>query len=112
MSQENQEDIERVQKCAFKIILRNKYINYENACQELNLQTLKERREYLFEKFTLRNIQHEKFQMFFQENQNMMNLRNPLKFKISYTNTERFKRSTILEMQHKANDLHKKGKLK
>ena len=36
--------IERVQKCAFHIILGDSYNSYENALDHLNLETLEERR--------------------------------------------------------------------
>ena len=44
---DNEQDLERVQKVAFKIILKDSYKNYENAQLVLDLQTLKERRMFL-----------------------------------------------------------------
>ena len=44
---ENETDLERVQNVAMKIILKDKYISHENALRILELETLKERREYL-----------------------------------------------------------------
>ena len=38
LSVENREDIERVQKNALRIILRNKYTHYEEALDTLNLK--------------------------------------------------------------------------
>ena len=52
LSKDDEDNLERVQKSAFKFILRQKYKTYENACQVLNLQTLKDRRKELFRKFT------------------------------------------------------------
>ena len=43
----NKSDLERVQKVAFKIILKNKYINYENALMVLDLESLEQRRNEL-----------------------------------------------------------------
>ena len=54
LTQENEADLERVQKSAFRIILGNYYMSYENSLQNLNMETLKERREILFTKFTLK----------------------------------------------------------
>ena len=112
MSKENEEDIERVQKSAFKIILKNKYMNYDNACQQLNLKKMKDRREELFEKFTMKNIKHEKFEMFFERKNQVRSLRKNNEYKITHANTERFKHSTIIKMQEKVNYLHDKGVLK
>ena len=47
LTQENSEDLERVKKSVTKIIMGDKYENYENILEEINLQTLYERRENL-----------------------------------------------------------------
>ena len=44
---ENTNDLERVQKCALKIILKNSYKNYQNALNILELESLESRREFL-----------------------------------------------------------------
>ena len=44
---ENSNDLERVQKVALKIILKDNYINYEHALKTLELETLKSKREHL-----------------------------------------------------------------
>ena len=48
---ENSLDIERIQKNSLRIILQNKYNNYEEALEKLNLETLEQRRETLCLKF-------------------------------------------------------------
>ena len=50
-TQENCEDLERVQKAAVKIILGTNYDNYEDPLIKVNLETLKNRREELCKKF-------------------------------------------------------------
>ena len=40
-------DIERIQKVAFRIILREQYISYQQACSALSSPTLEQRRETL-----------------------------------------------------------------
>ena len=60
LTQENRNNIERVQKTALKIILRNEYKTYESALVEVNLKNLDTRRETLclnFAKSCLKNIQ-------------------------------------------------------
>ena len=51
LTKRNESDIERVQRSALKIILKDDYNNYQDALKGLNLQTLKDRREYLCLKF-------------------------------------------------------------
>ena len=47
LSIENENDLERVQKVACKLILKEKYRTYENSLFLLGLDKLKERREDL-----------------------------------------------------------------
>ena len=42
LSKESSDDLERVQKSAFKVILKDSYKNYNNALNQLDLETLKE----------------------------------------------------------------------
>ena len=41
LSEENSDDLERTQKVFTKLVLQNKYTNYETALNQLNLETLK-----------------------------------------------------------------------
>ena len=52
-------DIESVQKVAMRIILQDKYVSYESACQTLSAQTLAERRTKLCYKFASKNLKSE-----------------------------------------------------
>ena len=54
LTQQNTEDLERVQKSAFKIILKNKYESYEKAIVILDLQDLSERIQKLCNDFALK----------------------------------------------------------
>ena len=65
---QNEEDIERVQKVALKIILKEKYKTYENALNKLDLNTLKDRREDLCLNFTRKCLKSEKMKMLFPPN--------------------------------------------
>ena len=112
LTEENEAHLERIQKSALKIILKGKYINYEQACDQLSITDLKTRRNQLFEKFTMQNISHPLMKNYFHENEKCQYfLRNPNKYKITFSRTERFKKSTIIQMQHTANDLVQKGKI-
>ena len=48
--------IENIQKLAFKLILKDKYQNYKNACKLLSTDTLKNRRTAICTKFALGNL--------------------------------------------------------
>ena len=51
LTQQEVEQIERVQKCALHIIMGDNYKDYSNALQTLNCETLNTRRVRLCEKF-------------------------------------------------------------
>jgi hypothetical protein len=53
------DDIESVQKVAMRIILQEKYINYQLACQTLSAQTLADRRVKLCSKFASKNLKRD-----------------------------------------------------
>ena len=52
-------DIERIQKVAFKIILKEKYINYDIACKWFSAQTLEARQTQLCLQFGRENLNSE-----------------------------------------------------
>ena len=62
---ENSQDLERVQKAAVRIIVGNKFENYEDALIKANLQKLSDRREHLCLKFAKQCLQSEKMKIFF-----------------------------------------------
>ena len=102
LTKENENDLERVQKSAFRIILNNEYISYENALNTLRIETLTNRREVLFRKFSIKSLQVKQMNTILVRNENTeyMNTRNKEKYKIQNTNTERFQKSTGIQMQH------------
>lgn len=53
------DDIESVQKVAMRIILQEKYIDYQLACQKFSAQTLADRRIKLCSKFASKNLKSE-----------------------------------------------------
>ena len=57
LSKENEDDLERVQKSAFRLILGIEYSSYRNALNILQMETLKERRETLFQHFSHKSLQ-------------------------------------------------------
>ena len=101
LTQENANDLERVQKSAFKIILQNSNLKYKKALQILQLETLSDRRENLCLKFAQTCTKNPKFQDMFPKNSKSLNmtLRNPESYKIEKANTERYTKSPIIYMQ-------------
>ena len=71
----NIDDIERLQKTFCKLILREKYVNYENSLLKLNLVSLEERRKTLFLKFAKSGIKYEKLNDLFPENEKKHNMK-------------------------------------
>ena len=106
LTEENKNDLERVQKSAFKIILGEQYKTYSNALQKLQLETLNLRRENLCLSFAIKASKNPKFQNLFprNENSNKTDTRYPDKFKVQHTNTERLKCSTVIFMQNLLNE--------
>ena len=49
-------EIEKVQKISLKLILKHKYVNYDQACKKFNTITLEERRTQLCYRFALKNL--------------------------------------------------------
>ena len=60
LSVENKTDLERVQKIALTIILKDKYKNYQNALPFLELDTLKDRRQQLCLSFAKQCLKNKK----------------------------------------------------
>ena len=65
----NIKDLERTQKTFTKMVLKEKYENYENAIIKLNLETLESRRKFLCEKLAKAGIKHNKLNDLFQKNE-------------------------------------------
>ena len=59
LTQQQTADIEGIQKVAFKIILQDKFVNYQLACTTLSAQTLEQRRSKLCSKFASKNLKSE-----------------------------------------------------
>ena len=115
LTQDNRTDLERVQKTAVKIIMGNKYKDYNHSLKYLKLDSLYERREKLSLKFAKKCLRTEKAESFFTINQNKFrNTRNFEKYKVKYANTKRFQNSSIIYMQKLLNlhEAERKKKLR
>ena len=65
ITNEEREDIERVQRVACQIILKDDYETYSQALQKLNLQTLSDRRQMLAGRFATKCANSERFKDLF-----------------------------------------------
>ena len=106
LTNENSDDLERVQRSAVRIILGKNFENYENALELVDLQKLSERRNDLSLKFAMKCTQNEKTEKMFplRRKNHGMGVRNPEKFVVNHANTERFKKSSIPNMQRMLNE--------
>ena len=106
LTEENSNDLERIQKCAVRIMLGNNYTNYEDALIKADLQTLKERREELCLSFAKKCVKNDKTKHMFPENikSHAMILRKEEEFEVNHANTERLFKSAIPYMQRIMNN--------
>ena len=76
ITKEESEIIERVQKCAFAIILAKDYREYKGSLKALNRTKLSAIRTDICLKFANKSLKHEKFQNWFHVNEpNAQNLK-------------------------------------
>ena len=91
LSQENANDLERVQKSAMKLILQDQYKGYKNALNRLDMETLHERRENLCLNFAIKCTKNKKLGKIFPKNikKHEMTTINREVYKVQFTNMER-----------------------
>ena len=101
-----EDNLERVQKSALKIILSDKYVDYDNALKVLNLQSLRGRREDLCLKFAQKCLQVPKLKRMFprSHHNHEMSKRRSEYFRVNRGLTERLRRSAIPHMQRMLNE--------
>ena len=103
LTQEESNDLERVQKIILRIILGPAYSDYHQACLSLNVQTLQLRRVKLSLNFGLTCINSEKFRHLFKINTHI-SIRNPDKFDIPFAKSSRLYNSPRLYITRLLND--------
>ena len=112
LSENNRNDLERVQKSAVKIILDEKELDYDEALSKLNLDRLDKRREKFCLSFAKKCLKIEKVKTLFPMNdsERIHETRNFEKFKVNHFYTERYKRSAIPFLQNLLNKGEKQKK--
>ena len=100
ITKEEISDLERVQKVACKIILQEDYVSYEQALEELNMQTLYERRDKLCLKFAKRCLNHPKARNMFPANTAS---KNHDKYQVQFARHSRLLNSSIPRIKRALN---------
>ena len=107
LTKHQSKDIENVQKLAMKIILQEKYINYQLACNTFSAQRLDDRRLQLCSKFARNFLKTD--QSFFSSLQPTVNTRQKSDLVREYKcNTKRYQRSSLPFLASLINSNHKK----
>ena len=112
LTMEQSENIERIQKNACRIILKNDFQCYKTALLKLNLETLEERRVQLCLKFALKGRNNPQIEELFQPKNktHIMELRNTEIIEVKMAHTERYSNSAVPYMQRLINEYeHKKN---
>ena len=98
--------IEQVQKRVFRFLLQHEYHSYENAIEIFKTNTLKERRDKISLKFTIKEMKKTE-SMFIKSNPKIVNRHTSKKIVKEYTcNTDRFFQSSIPYLSRMINKYH------
>ena len=92
-------ELERVQKVALRIILKDDYLSYEHALKATNLQTLSDRRRMLLKRFAIKCTKNERTVDMFPLKENRRNLRKKEVYQVTRARTDRLAYSAIPAMQ-------------
>ena len=105
LTQENSDDIERLQKTFVKLILKHEYDNYDNALLKLNLDTLESRREKISLKFANDGIKFGTLDDLLLKKQNVhfREAKAQETYNVEFANTERLRKSTVINLQNLLN---------
>ena len=104
LTQGQEKELERVQKVALRIILKDQYENYENALLSCSIPTLKDRRKALSLSFAKKCVKNENTSKMFPVNRAYYNTRNKEKYVVTRAKTSRLAKSAIPYMQKLLNE--------
>ena len=97
-------DLERVQKVACKVILKERYVHYDQALEFLNLKKLSERRSELCLRFAKKCLKVDKTKGMFPLNDcNLLENRHREKYYVQHATTGRLRDSALPQMQRALN---------
>ena len=107
ISEEESHDLERVQKNVCRLILKNKFIDYDQALTQLKLETLKERRAKLALKFAEKCLKNDEMKHLFPRNcPSKHNLRKTEEYQVKFAHSKRLFKSAIPTLQRMLNEKH------
>ena len=95
LTKKQEKAIERIQSTCLKVILGEKYKNYDDALKVTGLNTLKQRREEKCLAFSLKCLKHPELKRLFPRNEKVYTLRNKEDFKVNFAYTEDYRKSAI-----------------
>ena len=98
--------LERVQKVALRLILKEDYLSYSHALEITGLPTLESRRTHLCLQFAKKCVQSEATKDMFPLNEHNRSTRNPEKYHVPFARTDRLKNSAIPYMARLLNAEH------
>ena len=112
LTSKNRNDLERIQKSAMKIILGDRYLSYEEALEQLGLETLEKRRDQMCLKISKQCLKLEKMRGLFprRQSEHLMEKRSSDVFNSVISHTERFRRSAIPFMIRRLNSCQSEKK--
>ena len=87
LTQNNRDDLERVQKSAVKFILGDSYQSYESGLEKLGLEAIERRRDQICLKFAKQCLKIEKMKHSFVRNEHSMEKRSSNAFKVIRAHT-------------------------
>ena len=105
LSEENRQDLDRVQNSACKLILKNRYESDQKALAIFDLKDSNHRRNQLCEAFAIKAFKNSSIIFKPNDNIHILNLRNPSKLKVTSCRTERYIKSALPSMQVMLNRL-------
>ena len=110
LTQEDSNSLERVQKTALRIILKDNYVDYYHALNLVDLETLFDRREKLCIKFATQCVKNKKMAHMFPLKSKVVNTREHERYYVQPAFTDRLKYSAIPYMQRLLNKKNKQNK--
>ena len=104
ITEEEKQDLDRVQKCAVRIIMSKDYEHYKTSLNSLNLEELSVRREKICLNFAKKCAQNQTPSSWFPKNPpDEHNLRNSEEYFVMHAKNERLRMSTIPYLQRLLN---------
>ena len=105
LTHELSKKIEAIQKAVLKIILADKYVDYQTSLQHFSIDTLHQRRANHMKKFAIKCTEDQFNRSMFPKNQNV---RGKDVFQVNFARTNQYMKSTIPQCQRILNTIHNK----